>query len=494
MLSINSWTGIVLLAASPAGTPNAPERPSASSGSRAVGADLIVGNITGPSNYGQSEGYVVYSAGATYCNLGSIPAEVFALQAARHPVLAQGLYRLKIETGTNYYRLEQISQKWPFHDFCSLQQGLCGTCAPNCGGCCNYLGVGCSESNSSSIHGGRAYMGPRYEVNGSTGEFLEPRIQPSNPNTVLNGRLATRVADIDPAVQPPGTQYYVEVQVLGRDDAAWGNDRNNASFRRVGSIGPAPNFNISFSGTSTVREQPALRAWQAADPGVTIVSVDVLNDGIFTVPYAGSVPPPKSGRLLLGARATRNVDSSWHYEYVLYNLSSHRAAGSLRVPLGTACAVRNIGFHDVDYHSGEIQVGTDWTVSMEGGAVAWATEPYDAANSETANALRWGTMYNFRFDADRAPVSGEVEIGLFRPPSFPGDPMAHTLSVPVPSPSPLIAGDLDGDDDVDSDDVDLIVAVLLGFETERCLIDRADLNGGGVDGSDIQAMVKILIP
>jgi hypothetical protein len=35
--------------------------------------------------------------------------------------------------------------------------------------------------------------------------------------------------------------------------------------------------------------------------------------------------------------------------------------------------------------------------------------------NQNANALRWGTLYNFRFDADRAPYRVEAELGLFKP-------------------------------------------------------------------------------
>ena len=33
----------------------------------------------------------------------------------------------------------------------------------------------------------------------------------------------------------------------------------------------------------------------------------------------------------------------------------------------------------------------------------WSTQTYD--QNENANALRWGTMYNFWFDADAPPVA-----------------------------------------------------------------------------------------
>jgi hypothetical protein len=69
------------------------------------------------------------------------------------------------------------------------------------------------------------------------------------------------------------------------------------------------------------------------------------------------------------------------------------------------------------------------------GGVTWSTQSY-AANPN-ANALRFGTIYNFRFDAN-APPSQRVNvlIGLFRP----GDPSnvwAQTVGPPQHCVNPL---------------------------------------------------------
>src|SRR5205085_2144000 len=63
----------------------------------------------------------------------------------------------------------------------------------------------------------------------------------------------------------------------------------------------------------------------------------------------------------------------------------------------------------------------------------WATQT-EAANAN-ANALRWGTTYNFRFDADFAPVGGTATLGLWRS----GSPPAVGISVEVPGGATSIA-------------------------------------------------------
>jgi hypothetical protein len=88
------------------------------------------------------------------------------------------------------------------------------------------------------------------------------------------------------------------------------------------------------------------------------------------------------------------------------------------VPIPAGAVVTDIGFHDVDYHSGEPFSGTDWTATVTGSSIVWATEPY--AINQNANALRWGTLYNFRFDSPVPPVDGQATLGLFRP-GVPGE-------------------------------------------------------------------------
>jgi hypothetical protein len=80
--------------------------------------------------------------------------------------------------------------------------------------------------------------------------------------------------------------------------------------------------------------------------------------------------------------------------------------------------VTNVGFHDIDYHdsdgNGNVTFsGTDWVGAVAGGQITWACEPQSANNN--ANAIRWSTLYNFYFDADRAPVVGATTFGMWKP-------------------------------------------------------------------------------
>ncbi|MCH8252143.1 MAG: hypothetical protein IID36_06800 [Planctomycetes bacterium] len=93
-----------------------------------------------------------------------------------------------------------------------------------------------------------------------------------------------------------------------------------------------------------------------------------------------------------------------------------------------------MGFHDVSYHSGEPFDGSDWPGTAGLGAVSWSTTKF--AIDPDANALRWGTLYNFRFDADLPPGNGDVTIGLFKP----GTPAAVAVAAIVPGGDPPVCG------------------------------------------------------
>jgi hypothetical protein len=162
---------------------------------------------------------------------------------------------------------------------------------------------------------------------------------------------------------------------------------------------------------STVRQQAGIQAWKAQDPSVTEVIVDA-----------------PEGRFILSAKATSLGGGVWHYEYALQNLTNQRAGKSFTVPIPTGTTVSNVGFHDVDYHSGTPYEGTDWTPTIASTTVSWAMAV--AANPANSNALRWGTLYNFRFDANVAPGAADVTIGLWRA----GQPTTKTAHTVVPNP------------------------------------------------------------
>jgi hypothetical protein len=108
-------------------------------------------------------------------------------------------------------------------------------------------------------------------------------------------------------------------------------------------------------------------------------------------------------------------------------MNSNRSAQSFSIPVPAGVVITNVGFHDVSYHSGELYSSADWTGGALDGDITWSTQTY--AQNVNANALRWGTLYNFRFDANTEPQAANATIGLFKP----GTPASVTVAIQAPS-------------------------------------------------------------
>jgi hypothetical protein len=350
--------------------------------------DVIVGDLHEKNRYGTVGGITGFSVGTVSCNEGSCWLNWMTGGSNQHPVIGQNMYRLKDG------RFEHIGQSWLKHGFFAVSQELCSEGCIDTDG--THLGVNCSDPYSAFFNGKQNEMGPKFEVNPWTGVHPHPVTDQSQTGNAIYKRLQVYNADLNPSLNADA-RYFVEGQYVTQDDSAAGMQHNNASHREVEVSGSGTSFDITLIGT-TRRGEPAILAWPKIQPGVVIEEVH----------------PPSDGKFILGAAATPVGGGMWRYEYAVHNLNSHRAARSFSVPVPAGATVSNIGFHDVDYHSGEPFAGTNWAHNGgTGGAVTWSTS--DFATDPNANALRWGTLYNFRFDANVAPATHEVTLGLFRP-------------------------------------------------------------------------------
>jgi len=353
--------------------------------------DVIVGSLHQERRNGELNGITAFSIGTTSCNVGGCGLQ-WIDDTSEHPVIGGNMFRMKDG------RFEQIGQSWLKHGFFALSQGLCSAQCISTNG--TQLGVNCSDPYSSFLNGQQSGLGPRSEVNASTGGFPYPFSTIGQTGDAIFKRLQVHNDDLDPA-KNAGAEYFVEGHYITADDAAANNATNNASYRSITVSGSGSFFDINLTG-STQRERPAIFAWRGADPTVKMRKLQIQNDGL----------------LYVASKASNNGDGTWTYEYAIHNLNSHRSVGSLTVPIPSGATITNTGFHDVDYHSGEVYAGTDWGAEVNPPdspfSIRWATDTF--ADDPNANALRWGTLYNFRFDADVAPnAGGDVFVGLFRP-------------------------------------------------------------------------------
>lgn len=377
-------------------------------GGSTSGPDVTVIYLGSLGNFGGDSTYVGYSVGTTSCNIGNTPVTWCNTNLAwcsdeEHPVIAQNLYRLKDG------RFEQVGMSWLKHGFLSTNtpDGNCGSCAsPPHGG--DQLGVGCTDTYGWSLNGSRP-LGKRSEVNASTAEFPFPYGGGGASSQNYDQRIKVLRSDVDPTVNP-GARFWIEGHYLTQDDAQAGNGLNNASYREV--TVASGTLALSFTG-GTIRELAAISAWPVADPTVELVDVDV--------------PGAIVERFHVARKVTDLGDGNWHYEYAVHNMNSDRSAQSFTVAFPAATTISNVGFHDVDHHSGEIFGTADWTPTVGTSSVSWTTD--DFAVDANANALRFGTMFSFWFDATRGQSGIDHTLGLFKP----GTPGSVTFGIGAPA-------------------------------------------------------------
>ena len=145
--------------------------------------------------------------------------------------------------------------------------------------------------------------------------------------------------------------------------------------------------------------------------------------------------PGVDGRAFIAYKVTGPVAGLWHYEYAIHNQNLDRSIQSFIVPLGCGITVSNIGFHAPPNPAGFANDGTvgntgfsdaAWTTNQTASDLTWSSETF--AQNQNANAIRFGTMYNFRFDSDRPPQAATATIGFFKT----GSPV--TVGIQGPSP------------------------------------------------------------
>jgi hypothetical protein len=439
------------------------------------GPDVIIGRLIDVPFYGQSGDILAYSIGTDACNAGNAIVP-WAGGTSHHPVISQSFFRLKDG------RFEQLGTSWVKHTYFAGNNSYCFQCPGGSGG----LLPGCDDAYAGSENGTQNELGPRGQVNATNGVFPFPYSAPTAP-PIIGRRLQVHFADMDPA-QNAGARYYAEAQYITPDDAGYVNNGravnglNNCSWRRMFVLGTstAP----AWDGQTEYLE-PAIFAWRAADPAVYLASADYLDGGI-------------TARFWVGAKVTANPGGTWTYEYAVQNLNADRGGGSLSAPLPAFAGASGLGFHGTFCHSGDPYENTatnpaEWAATVSpGSGIAWACTPY--AQNVNANAVRWGTLYNFRFTTGVPPdADGSVTIGLFKPPS--AGSTATSVAVRAPSPRMCGTADFDGDGDSGTDaDIGAFFACLAGNCCVSCDPRGADFNGDGdvATDADIESFFRVL--
>ncbi|HEX8069051.1 MAG TPA: hypothetical protein VF546_03805 [Pyrinomonadaceae bacterium] len=379
------------------------------------GPDVIVGDLSGLTQPDASSGTQVGLAVATdSCNAGTVDLDWFQTPSNDHPVIPQNFYRMS-GGASNNDRFEQIGQSSVKHAFTALTQNLCGFGCNGVGG--SHLGSGCSDPYSASLNSGGSghTLGSRAWINPFTGAYprgdsaTPPNSHTGHTHTGPSHRMLVEINDLNTSLNP-GATYYVEAQYITPHEYVWCqanptqcNMYNNVSHRRYIVNGTGSPFTFSTGTFTTVREKPAINEWT----GSTSVQIQPApgSDGIGVVAYKVTNPSP----------------GVWHYEYAVYNQNLDRGISSFTVPVGGGVMLSNIGFHAPPQHPGWAGDGTlnnagysstPWAQALGNGAMIWSTEKF--SDNQNANAIRWGTLYNFRFDADTPPQTTNATVGFFK--------------------------------------------------------------------------------
>jgi hypothetical protein len=403
-----------------------PPRGGVPAGGGVPGPDIIVGDMPGLAQFGSAAGQVGLGVGTTSCNNGSVPVHFYELPNPDHSVFTQNLYRMS-GGASNNDRFEQIGQAWIKHTFGANQDNACGFgCTPF--GDDTELGVGCSDpylASQNATQGDHVgALGSRAWINPFTGAFSvnpRPENHAGHTHTGTSHRILVNATDLNTTLNA-GATYYAEVQYDSPQEYAWCqahagqcNMYNNASYKRYNVTGTA-SFTFSAVG-SAIRMTPATGAWT----GATSSTVEPA--------------PGVDGRAFVVYKVTGPVAGLWHYEYAIHNQNLDRSIQSFSVPLGSGITLSNIGFHAPPNHPGFPNDGTvgntgfsnaAWTSSQTASEMSWSTETF--AQNPNANAIRYGTMYNFRFDSDRPPTAVNATVGFLKT----GAPI--TVGIQGPSP------------------------------------------------------------
>src|SRR5713226_6225852 len=386
------------------------------------GPDVIVGDLPDLAQFGSNGTQVGLAVGTTSCNNGDQPLDWFSLPNTDHPVIPQNLYRMS-GGASNNDRFEQVGQSWMKHAFLALEDDACNfgcttsNCTPG-----SHLCVGCSDPYDAGLNAGQTGLGSRAWVNPFTGHFPSTsNNHAGHTHTGTSHRILVEGNDLNTTLNP-GATYYAESQYITPHEYAWCqanpgqcNMYNNASYRQF-SVTGTTNFTFTPVG-STVRMTPAIYVWT----GATINRIEPV--------------PGVDGFGLLGSKVTNTSAGGWHNEYAIYKQNLDRGIQSFSVPLGCGITANNLGFHAPLNPPGFANDGTlgdagysnaAWTSNQTCAALSWSSETF--AQNQNANAIRFGTLYNFRFDSNRPPQAGNATIGFFKT----GTPITVAILVPTP--------------------------------------------------------------
>jgi hypothetical protein len=327
-----------------------------------------------------------------------------------HPFLSMAFYRVDAAGA-----IVQLGLSGAKHAFRALNSGC--PCPSD-----NFMYPGCGDIYGAATNIDRTWLGPRDEVSALTGDWQRVgshfdqclALQPVGCDPALHDMNDFRDHEGDSPVYHDSFQHRLEV----------------------------PEAELSLAGATYFAE-----AWYLAAGDVTIFNnlghrtvVPDLVDSTWAFPFASDLVQGTilqelpgatvqtletgEGRIQLAFSAHDLGGGVHHYEYALMNLDFDRRIEALEIPLSETIAIANAG------STGLGAAADSWAVDVEPDRIRW--------QAAVGEALDWGALVSFRFDANAAPVSSRVAIAALEA----GTPAAFELAAPgpflVPEPGSLL--------------------------------------------------------
>jgi hypothetical protein len=378
----------------------------------AAGPDVIVGFVDGGReavrNTVDGKILIGLTANTNSCNAGDAALDWFRVPDSRHPVISLNLYR--ILDG----RMQQLAASWVKHGYFATNKNQCvgitgiqKKCDALFGG--QRLLPGCSDLYGADINDDPANLGPRSKIDPSTGKFDGPTAKDTTGYPDNNDKEINRIMSVfEEDLLRTDAKYFLEAHYITADDAAAGNSRNNVTYREVIPQILGGTWSLKNASPET-RGEPAISEWK--------------NDGAELSEIQTEEASGTKGYLFVGSKVTPLSSGRYRYDYVIYNMNSDTGVQSISIPAQNPA---EIGFSDAAPKT-EIWSTKPWKQNVGNGQITWATDSW--SDDKNANAVRWGTAYNFWFTAGTAPQRATATLTRFKPSA------ASTLTTAVLVPS-----------------------------------------------------------
>lgn len=384
------------------------------------GIDIQLAQLSGITVQGREgtfpDGNNAVSISTTICNVGIEEVPWFQAMNPDHPFISFVFAR------ESDGRLQQISDRsWVKHGFFALTSSFCDPCNPPSGQPGTMLGVGCSDTYSSSNNGDNFWLGDPDEILpfdgiwepiGSQFDRGEPPVDPPFDTDGLRsltinqsqnlGPIGHRVQISDGELNAAGTFYYQGYYIVMREGEALRAD--NLATRSFSPSWNGTKWTLSASGTLTPGS--ILSRWS----GATVTSA-----------ANGSA----DGRVYVATLVSGPVNGLYHYEYAIHNRDNSRGVGDVKIPFCSGGRVLDAGFHDIDDDP-----SNDWQLVLSplGDEISFT-------NAGT-NPIRWNSFFNVWFDSDVAPVTNGTN-GALTIEAFDAGPGAASFPISATVPGEL---------------------------------------------------------